>query len=118
MRETVNVNLGKAINVQPRQDFIVMAESAAGRKLAPTPKLYGHEMDIGIIWIHTPHLSSPSCAISMSIMAPTVPEVEEPPRLPMPSRNPLPLSASQEAQVRELYHSRVRNYCTTEIKGP
>ncbi|KAH8648083.1 hypothetical protein BGZ60DRAFT_474429 [Tricladium varicosporioides] len=41
---------------------------------------------------------------------------EEVPRLPMPSRNPLPLSASQEAQVRELYHSRVRGYCAAEIK--
>ncbi|PQE18840.1 Cytochrome c oxidase biogenesis protein [Rutstroemia sp. NJR-2017a WRK4] len=40
----------------------------------------------------------------------------EVPRLPMPSRNPLPLSASQEAQVQELYHSRVRSYCSAEIK--
>ncbi|KAH6669491.1 cytochrome c oxidase biogenesis protein Cmc1 like-domain-containing protein [Halenospora varia] len=44
------------------------------------------------------------------------PPEEEVPRLPMPSRNPLPLSASQEAQVRELYHSRVRGYCAAEIK--
>ncbi|PMD18388.1 hypothetical protein NA56DRAFT_576995 [Hyaloscypha hepaticicola] len=43
-------------------------------------------------------------------------EVEDVPRLPMPSLNPLPLSAAQEAQVRELYHSRVRNYCAAEIK--
>ncbi|RWA07568.1 hypothetical protein EKO27_g7521, partial [Xylaria grammica] len=27
-------------------------------------------------------------------------------RLPMPSRNPLPLSASQEAQVREVFNAR------------
>jgi COX assembly mitochondrial protein 1 len=53
----------------------------------------------------------------MPVMAPPAPEVEDPPRLPMPSRNPLPLSASQEAQVRELYHARVRNYCAAEIKG-
>src|SRR5579871_4665153 len=53
----------------------------------------------------------------MAIMAPPVPEVEDSLRLPMPSRNPLPLSAAQEAQVRELYHTRVRNYCSTEIKG-
>jgi hypothetical protein len=39
------------------------------------------------------------------------------PALPMPSRNPLPLSASQEAQVRDLYYARVRNKCRAEIKG-
>ncbi|KAI1771151.1 hypothetical protein F4818DRAFT_445486 [Hypoxylon cercidicola] len=37
--------------------------------------------------------------------------------LPMPSRNPLPLSASQEAQVRELFNQRVRNLCADEIKA-
>jgi COX assembly protein 1 len=49
-------------------------------------------------------------------MAPPPTDVEEISRLPMPSRNPLPLSAGQEAQVRELYHSRVRGYCAAEIK--
>ena len=38
-------------------------------------------------------------------------------RLPVPSKNPLPLSASQEAQVRELYYARVRRKCKDEIKG-
>jgi hypothetical protein len=38
-------------------------------------------------------------------------------RLPMPSRNPLPLSASQEAQVREIFYARVRRKCADEIKG-
>ncbi|KAH9230037.1 hypothetical protein K456DRAFT_1727720 [Colletotrichum gloeosporioides 23] len=37
--------------------------------------------------------------------------------LPMPSRNPLPLSASQEAQIRDIYHQRVRSACAPEIKG-
>ena len=37
--------------------------------------------------------------------------------LPLPSRNPLPLSAAQEAQVRELYYKRVRTYCADEIRG-
>ncbi|KAH8682474.1 cytochrome c oxidase biogenesis protein Cmc1 like-domain-containing protein [Xylariales sp. PMI_506] len=37
--------------------------------------------------------------------------------LPMPSRNPLPLSASQEAQVREVFNARVRNACADEIKA-
>ncbi|EMC98665.1 hypothetical protein BAUCODRAFT_145711 [Baudoinia panamericana UAMH 10762] len=35
---------------------------------------------------------------------------------PLPSRNPLPLSASQEAQVRELYYKRVRNKCADEVR--
>ncbi|KAK7754939.1 hypothetical protein SLS62_003023 [Diatrype stigma] len=38
-------------------------------------------------------------------------------RLPMPSRNPLPLSASQEAQVREVFNARVRKLCEDDIKG-
>ncbi|KAI1375283.1 hypothetical protein F4677DRAFT_446367 [Hypoxylon crocopeplum] len=37
--------------------------------------------------------------------------------LPMPSRNPLPLSASQEAQVREVFNERVRTLCADEIKA-
>ncbi|KAK0509249.1 hypothetical protein JMJ35_008620 [Cladonia borealis] len=35
---------------------------------------------------------------------------------PVPSRNPIPLSASQEAAVTELYHKRVRNLCADEIR--
>ncbi|KAI0809821.1 cytochrome c oxidase biogenesis protein Cmc1 like-domain-containing protein [Xylaria sp. FL0064] len=42
---------------------------------------------------------------------------EEGDRLPMPSRNPLPLSASQEAQVREVFNARVRAHCADEIKA-
>ncbi|KAK7743624.1 hypothetical protein SLS53_004159 [Cytospora paraplurivora] len=38
-------------------------------------------------------------------------------RLPLPSRNPLPLSASQEAQVREIFHEKVRAQCQPEIKA-
>lgn len=36
---------------------------------------------------------------------------------PNPSRNPLPLSASQESQVRELYYKRVRQKCADEVRG-
>ena len=35
----------------------------------------------------------------------------------MPSMNPIPLSASQEAQVRDIYYQRVRRKCADEIKG-
>ncbi|KAL5615209.1 hypothetical protein BROUX41_005266 [Berkeleyomyces rouxiae] len=38
-------------------------------------------------------------------------------RAAMPSRNPLPLSASQEAQVQEIYRERVRRHCAPEIKA-
>ncbi|KAI9892961.1 MAG: hypothetical protein M1814_000845 [Vezdaea aestivalis] len=37
--------------------------------------------------------------------------------VPIPSSRPLPLSASQEQQVQELYHARVRGYCAEEIKS-
>lgn len=40
-----------------------------------------------------------------------------PEHLSVPSRNPLPLSASQESQVRDIYYARVRKNCTEEIKG-
>ncbi|EFX04757.1 hypothetical protein CMQ_1685 [Grosmannia clavigera kw1407] len=35
----------------------------------------------------------------------------------LPTANPIPLSASQEAQVRELYYDRVRQQCQAEIKA-
>lgn len=35
----------------------------------------------------------------------------------MPSRNPLPLSASQEAQVREVFNARVRRACADEVRA-
>ncbi|KAL2756753.1 hypothetical protein ACRALDRAFT_1075589 [Sodiomyces alcalophilus JCM 7366] len=38
-------------------------------------------------------------------------------KLGVPSRNPLPLSASQEAQVRDVFYARVRRSCADEIKA-
>ncbi|KKK18932.1 hypothetical protein P175DRAFT_0454226 [Aspergillus ochraceoroseus IBT 24754] len=32
-------------------------------------------------------------------------------------RNPLPLSAAQEAEVKQLYYKRVRGYCAAEVKA-
>lgn len=49
---------------------------------------------------------------SVTAAAPAKPASSE-----MPSRNPLPLSASQEAQVREVFNKRVRDQCADEIKG-
>ena len=49
------------------------------------------------------------------MMAAPRPESQRP--SPLPSRNPLPLSASQEAQVRELYYKNVRDKCGDEIRG-
>ncbi|KAH8173854.1 cytochrome c oxidase biogenesis protein cmc1 like domain-containing protein [Sarocladium implicatum] len=45
------------------------------------------------------------------------PNEQQPQRLGVPSRNPLPLSASQEAQVRDIFHARVRKQCAEEIKA-
>lgn len=33
-------------------------------------------------------------------------------------RNPLPLSATQEQEVKQMYYKRVRSHCAPEIKGP
>ncbi|EQL02391.1 Cytochrome c oxidase biogenesis protein [Ophiocordyceps sinensis CO18] len=52
----------------------------------------------------------------MAAMASEKP-IEPEKRLGVPSRNPLPLSASQEAQVRDVYYARVRKQCTDEIKA-
>ncbi|CEI68254.1 hypothetical protein FVEN_g11797 [Fusarium venenatum] len=38
-------------------------------------------------------------------------------KLGVPSRNPLPLSASQEAQVRDIFYQKVRKECAEEIKA-
>ena len=53
----------------------------------------------------------------MAAMAVDTPEPGQAERLPIPSRNPLPLSASQEAQVRDIFYARVRSHCADEIKG-
>jgi hypothetical protein len=52
----------------------------------------------------------------MATMAAHTPDLPQP-RLGVPSRNPLPLSASQESQVRDIYYARVRKLCADEIKG-
>ncbi|KAF4341783.1 cytochrome c oxidase biogenesis [Fusarium beomiforme] len=49
----------------------------------------------------------------MAVQNPPVPGE----KLGVPSRNPLPLSASQEAQVRDIFYQKVRKECAEEIKG-
>ncbi|KAF5025642.1 hypothetical protein F66182_2248 [Fusarium sp. NRRL 66182] len=49
----------------------------------------------------------------MAAQNPQVPEA----KLGVPSRNPLPLSASQEAQVRDIFYQKVRKECADEIKA-
>ncbi|BCR86646.1 uncharacterized protein ACHE_30633A [Aspergillus chevalieri] len=39
------------------------------------------------------------------------------PKIKYNLRNPLPLSASQEAEVQDLFHKRVRSHCAAEIKA-
>jgi COX assembly mitochondrial protein 1 len=54
----------------------------------------------------------------MSMAAPVAPPTGPmSDRKGLPSRNPIPLSAAQEAQVRETYYKRVRTICADEIKG-
>ncbi|KAJ2974109.1 hypothetical protein NQ176_g6231 [Zarea fungicola] len=55
-------------------------------------------------------------AASMAGQASDLP-TPPPERLAIPSRNPLPLSASQESQVRDIYYARVRKQCADEIKA-
>ncbi|KAL2006559.1 hypothetical protein VTN00DRAFT_9227 [Thermoascus crustaceus] len=56
-------------------------------------------------------------------MAPTTASTDTPSSSsPSPSpkidlRNPIPLSAAQEQQVKEIYYKRVRGYCAAEIKA-
>lgn len=50
---------------------------------------------------------------AMATQNPPVPQE----KLGVPSRNPLPLSASQEAQVRDIFYQKVRKECAEEIKG-
>jgi COX assembly protein 1 len=52
----------------------------------------------------------------MAAMAAENPQVPAE-KLGVPSRNPLPLSASQEAQVRDIFYQKVRKECADEIKG-
>ncbi|KAL4724802.1 hypothetical protein ACLX1H_008248 [Fusarium chlamydosporum] len=50
---------------------------------------------------------------AMATQNPPVPQE----KLGVPSRNPLPLSASQEAQVRDIFYQKVRKECADEIKA-
>ncbi|OJD26439.1 hypothetical protein ACJ73_02188 [Blastomyces percursus] len=58
--------------------------------------------------------ASQTTAADTSATPPTPASTVPPPDLNL--RNPLPLSAAQEAQVRDIYYKRVRGYCAPEIK--
>ncbi|KAI5785936.1 cytochrome c oxidase biogenesis protein Cmc1 like-domain-containing protein [Geopyxis carbonaria] len=45
-----------------------------------------------------------------------LPVETQPKSSPLPSKNPLPLSAAQEGQVRDFYYARVRGLCAEEIR--
>ncbi|OOF95408.1 hypothetical protein ASPCADRAFT_406194 [Aspergillus carbonarius ITEM 5010] len=45
------------------------------------------------------------------------PQQPQPPRKTYNLRNPLPLSAAQESEVKQLYYKRVRSLCAPEIKA-
>ncbi|RAL05292.1 uncharacterized protein BO80DRAFT_133450 [Aspergillus ibericus CBS 121593] len=50
-------------------------------------------------------------------MSSSDPQSSQPPRKPYNLRNPLPLSAAQESEVKQLYYKRVRSLCAPEIKA-
>ncbi|KAI9820126.1 MAG: hypothetical protein M1832_003833 [Thelocarpon impressellum] len=64
----------------------------------------------------SPPSSSPLSSSPTSSSPPSSSPPSSSPRLPL-SVNPLPLSAAQEQQVRDLYYARVRGYCAAEIKA-
>lgn len=84
---------------------ITLESSAAARPMAATTMASPQSQ-------HSSAATATGSAQPVSGAAATEPE-----RLPMPSRNPIPLSASQEAQVRDLFYARVRQKCAAEIKG-
>ncbi|KAK2747209.1 hypothetical protein FQN55_005204 [Onygenales sp. PD_40] len=58
-----------------------------------------------------------AAATSTNTPADTTPSSSSPtPPASINFRNPLPLSAAQEAQVQDLFHKRVRGHCAAEIK--
>ncbi|EEQ89811.1 uncharacterized protein BDCG_04931 [Blastomyces dermatitidis ER-3] len=58
--------------------------------------------------------ASQTTSAATSATPPSPASTAPPPDLNL--RNPLPLSATQEAQVRDIYYKRVRGYCAPEIK--
>ncbi|KAF7537363.1 hypothetical protein G7Z17_g12859 [Cylindrodendrum hubeiense] len=89
--------------------------------LSPTPRetaRYESSTTESSIWDLSPACNpNPGPAIRpMAAMAAQNPPAERE-KLGVPSRNPLPLSASQEAQVRDIYYQRVRSQCAEEIKA-
>lgn len=66
-----------------------------------------------------PRQTSPINRQQQAMAQAAVPPSTAPPSTspsPIPSKNPLPLSAYQEGQVRDLYYARVRGLCAKEIK--
>lgn len=59
--------------------------------------------------LNTPHQSKMSSTTPQPDSTTTKPKYN--------LRNPLPLSAAQEAEVKQLYYKRVRSLCAPEIKG-
>ncbi|KAF2140044.1 uncharacterized protein K452DRAFT_320116 [Aplosporella prunicola CBS 121167] len=62
-----------------------------------------------------PPAAAAAASASASQSTPSSTAAKDVPRDPVP-RNPIPLSAGQEQQVRDLYYKRVRTYCADEIR--
>ena len=65
----------------------------------------------------TPVAALAAASSSYSSTSPSANPTMEASKTRMPSRNPIPLSAAQEGEVRELYHKRVRKICDDQIRG-
>ena len=103
------------------KSILVRQLTRAAASACPPPALASTSSDyLYLCHIHI-HLPSRS-----TMAAPTMPSSDLNSRKPGlvtdphsldPARTPLPLTASQEAQVRELYYKRVRTRCADEVRG-
>lgn len=95
-----------------KADFLAFAAEPMHELLQLSGNYHLH---LGSLIQFRPFPAEHAMATSMTSQSPAEPPTKAPAL--SPSRQPLPLSASQESQVRELYHKRVRNKCADEVRG-
>ena len=86
---------------------------------APT-RTFNHIKRAGLYYLAVSPATRPAPAATMATATSPAPQSDSIPptaaAAPVP-RNPVPLSAGQEQQVRDLYYKRVRTKCADEIRG-
>ena len=89
------------------------------RPRAPT-RTSNHIKRAGLYYLAVPPATRPAATATMATATSPAPQSNSIPptaaAAPVP-RNPVPLSAGQEQQVRDLYYKRVRTKCADEIRG-